>query len=187
MPTDIDREFILFMTVMNEAKTHYFDDNIAMYTSGHEDYLQKTLLKNDTAFQESNLMHSVNGYIFDNVRGIDMIEGETVRWYLMALGTEIDLHTLHWHALTTVFQGSRTDIIELLPGTQVTVDSVIDSPGTWFVHCHVNDHITAGMIASYHVNSTLILDSKATLKEIEYGILIMSIVIIQFFWCKIGL
>ena len=26
-----------------------------------------------------------------------------------------------------------------------------DDPGTWLFHCHVNDHIIAGMLARYGV------------------------------------
>jgi hephaestin len=28
---------------------------------------------------------------------------------------------------------------------------VPDDPGIWLFHCHVNDHITAGMITRYQV------------------------------------
>ena len=30
-------------------------------------------------------------------------------------------------------------------------DMVADNPGTWMYHCHVNDHIAAGMMAIYTV------------------------------------
>ena len=28
---------------------------------------------------------------------ISMKRGERVRWYVMGMGTEVDLHTPHWH------------------------------------------------------------------------------------------
>lgn len=31
-------------------------------------------------------------------------------------------------------------------------DMVPDDPGSWLFHCHVNDHITAGMLAQFAVN-----------------------------------
>jgi hephaestin len=31
------------------------------------------------------------------------------------------------------------------------VDMVPDNPGTWLYHCHVNDHITAGMLARFRI------------------------------------
>jgi FtsP/CotA-like multicopper oxidase with cupredoxin domain len=32
------------------------------------------------------------------------------------------------------------------------LDMVPDAAGTWLYHCHVNDHILAGMMALYKVN-----------------------------------
>ncbi len=44
------------------------------------------------------------------------------------------------------------DGADLLPnGTMPTLDMVPDDQGTWLYHCHVNDHILAGMIALYKV------------------------------------
>jgi manganese oxidase len=34
---------------------------------------------------------------------------------------------------------------------QITADMVPDAVGTWMFHCHVNDHIIAGMTALYRV------------------------------------
>jgi hephaestin len=32
------------------------------------------------------------------------------------------------------------------------LNMVPDAPGLWLMHCHVNDHISAGMISEYQVN-----------------------------------
>jgi FtsP/CotA-like multicopper oxidase with cupredoxin domain len=45
----------------------------------------------------------------------------------------------------------RTDLIELLPGSMRVLDMRPDNPGIWLYHCHVNDHITAGMLARFQV------------------------------------
>ena len=94
---------------------------------------------------EGGLMHAMNGYIFGNLQGLEAVEGERVRWHLVALGSEVDLHTAHWHGETVLDHGRRTDVVELLPASMVSVDMVADNPGTWLYHCHVGDHITAGM------------------------------------------
>ncbi|MDT4977390.1 MAG: hypothetical protein QOG98_3148, partial [Pseudonocardiales bacterium] len=107
----------------------------------------------DEGFHESNQMHSINGYVFGNqpLSSVTMKVGEHVRWYLMGMGTEVDLHTPHWHANTVTANGMRTDVVSLLPATMITADMVPDDPGIWLFHCHVNDHITAGMITRYQV------------------------------------
>merc|ERR1712083_463354 len=43
------------------------------------------------------------------------------------------------------------DVVQLLPAYSATVDMYVDTPGTWFYHCHVNDHVEAGMVATYTV------------------------------------
>lgn len=61
------------------------------------------------------------------------------------VGDQVDLHTPHWHGLTFAHHGASTDEVLLLPGGVATVETVVDSPGTWLLHCHVNDHIVRAM------------------------------------------
>jgi FtsP/CotA-like multicopper oxidase with cupredoxin domain len=94
-------------------------------------------------------MHGINGYVFGNQPGLELRAGQRVRWYLMGMGSEVDLHTPQWHGNTVVVAGMRTDVANLLPATM----QVADAPGTWLFHCHVNDHILAGMQARYQVTA----------------------------------
>ena len=105
----------------------------------------------DEGFVESNLMHSINGYVYGNGPRIVLRRGERVRWYTMGMGTEVDLHTPHWHGNSVTEMGHRTDVVSLLPASMAMVDMVPDNPGTWLFHCHVNDHIRAGMSTLYVV------------------------------------
>ena len=57
-----------------------------------------------------------------------------------------------WHDGNVVLlDGKRTDVIELMQAQMVTVDMVPDDPGTWMFHCHIDDHMDAGMAALYKV------------------------------------
>jgi FtsP/CotA-like multicopper oxidase with cupredoxin domain len=142
-PKDIDREFVNLYTVMDENVSWFLQDNI--------DRTIKTEPEDEEAFEEGNLMHAINGYLFANLPGLTMQEGEKVRWHLVALGTEVDLHTPHWHGHTGLVEGRRTDVVELLPASMKSLDMIVNNPGTWMYHCHVNDHIAAGMTALYTV------------------------------------
>src|SRR5581483_1493689 len=95
--------------------------------------------------------HSINGYVFGNLPGLIAKNGDHVRWYLMGMGNEKDLHTPHWHAKTVLSHNRHTDVIELLPASMVTADMVADNPGTWLFHCQVADHMEAGMMATYTI------------------------------------
>ena len=52
-----------------------------------------------------------------------MKAGERVRWHVLGMGNEVDLHSPHWHGKTVriggLANGRRTDTIELLPGSMV--------------------------------------------------------------------
>lgn len=65
----------------------------------------------------------------------------------------MDVHVAHFHGLVgTTNAGFRTDSIQLLPGTTSAVDIIPDNVGTWLFHCHVNDHLSAGMMALFNVD-----------------------------------
>ncbi len=103
--------------------------------------------------EEGGLMHSMNGYIFGNLKGIEATQGDRVRWHLIGMGSEVDLHTAHWHGETVLNGGRRTDVINLMPATMTSVTMEVSNPGTWLYHCHVSDHITAGMITRWQIQA----------------------------------
>jgi manganese oxidase len=147
----VDREFVTLFKVYDENTSFHFRENLqsAKLTSEMIDEVMQ-----DEGFDpEPNLKHSINGYLFGNMplQDITMRKGEHVRWYLMSMGTEIDLHTPHWHGNTVLEEGMRTDVIDLLPAQMLIADMVPDNVGTWLFHCHVNDHLLAGMVGRYRV------------------------------------
>jgi FtsP/CotA-like multicopper oxidase with cupredoxin domain len=145
-PSDIDREFVTMFTVFDENASPYLDANIQRYAR-----VPQSVKPEDEEFQESNLMHSINGFVYGNLSGLEMSVGERVRWYMLGMGTEVDLHTPHWHGNTGTWAGMRSDMIELLPASMKVFDMTPDADGTWLFHCHVNDHIEAGMQALFTV------------------------------------
>jgi hypothetical protein len=144
-PRDVDRELFVLFSVMNENASPFLEDNVLRYAKPPDPG------PDDEEFEESNLMHSINGYVFDNQPLITVRRGERVRWYVMSMGTEVDLHTPHWHGNTVTVNGMRMDTVSLLPASMIVADMVPDNPGIWLFHCHVNDHIRAGMLTRYRV------------------------------------
>ncbi len=144
-PNDVDRELVVNFSVIDENSSLYLPDNLSA--------LATPPAADDEGFVESNKMHSINGYSFGNLPGLTMHKSERVRWYVMAMGTEVDLHTPHWHGNTVVSAGMRTDVVSLLPAMMLTADMQPDNVGTWLFHCHINDHISAGMLSLYTVTS----------------------------------
>jgi FtsP/CotA-like multicopper oxidase with cupredoxin domain len=121
-PNDVDREFVTAFFIFDED-----------------------------GGKERGLMHSINGRIFGNLGGLMAKNGVKVRWYLLGMGNEVDQHTPHWHGKTVSYRQRHTDVVELLPASMATADMNADNPGTWMYHCHVADHIEAGMLTTYTI------------------------------------
>jgi FtsP/CotA-like multicopper oxidase with cupredoxin domain len=145
-PRDVDREFITLWKIFDEGKSWYLAEDVRKRIGGNLETLQK-----DPEFKEGNKKHAVNGLIFGNLPLMTMRQGERVRWYLVGLGNEPDLHTPHWHGHTVLHEGRRKDVVSLLPAEHVQVDMIPDNPGIWMLHCHVDDHLDGGMSARYQV------------------------------------
>jgi FtsP/CotA-like multicopper oxidase with cupredoxin domain len=128
-PDDVDKEFVTMFMIFDESKPGMTDKQ-----------------------KEPHLKHAINGYIFANLPGLDMNKGDRVRWHLIGMGNEIDLHTPHWHATLVKLNGTYTDVAELLPASMKSADMLADNPGEWMYHCHVADHIIAGMTSMYRVH-----------------------------------
>ncbi|MBA3843021.1 MAG: multicopper oxidase domain-containing protein [Actinobacteria bacterium] len=148
-PKDVDQQVFVLVSVMNENLSPFLRQNASTFV------LRAAGSKPDDPedFEESNLMHSINGYVFGNQPMITLRKGQRVRWYVMSMGTEVDLHTPHWHGNDVLVGGMRMDVVSLLPASMVVADMVPDNKGTWLFHCHVNDHIKAGMLTRYQVTT----------------------------------
>lgn len=145
-PKGVDREFVTLFMIFDEKLSPYLDANIERFSGA-----PKTVRKENDAFKESNKKHTINGLLYGNLNGLTMHRGEHVRWYLIGLGNENDIHTAHWHGNTALRRGSRTDTVELFPATTEVVDLRPDNVGTWLFHCHVTDHMAGGMMTRYQV------------------------------------
>jgi manganese oxidase len=148
-PNDVDREMAaLFMIYDESGFNAEAQEQLAASADGERwIYFQK--------LREAGQRHAINGYIYGNLPGLEMNQGERVRWYLFSLGSENDLHTAHWHGLRVLDEGRRrTDVVELLPGSMRVADMVADNPGEWLFHCHVEEHMANGMCARVNVYST---------------------------------
>jgi FtsP/CotA-like multicopper oxidase with cupredoxin domain len=145
-PKGIDREFITLFNIFDENDSKYLSLNYSQFTDG-------ILSTKDELFVESNLMHTMNGLLWGNNTGYEMRVGEKVRWHVIGMGTEVDIHTPHWHGITLLHNGKRMDVTDIFPATSKTLDLYPDNPGIWMFHCHVNDHIQAGMIALFTINN----------------------------------
>jgi FtsP/CotA-like multicopper oxidase with cupredoxin domain len=159
-PKDVDREFVCLFMLFDENQSWYLDYNIQTYTSDPKGVNKGEFIPVDadgnlapagTGFSVANGKFAINGYIYGTGPTMTMKKGERVRWYLVGLGEGFSIHTPHWHGNVVLQDGKRTDVVSLMQAQMVTVDMVPDDPGTWMFHCHLDDHMEAGMMAFYKV------------------------------------
>jgi manganese oxidase len=159
-PKDVDREFVCLFMLFDENVSWYIDDNIKTFTSDPKGVNKLEFAPVDdqgnfsglgSGFTTANFKAAINGYIYGTGPMMTMKKGERVRWYLMALSEQFSMHTPHWHGNVVVYDGKRTDVVPLLQAQMETVDMVPDNPGIWMFHCHIDDHMEAGMATLYKV------------------------------------
>lgn len=156
-PKDVDQEIVTMFNIIDENASWYLDLNLNL-TFGN----WTSDIKMNPIFIEGNLKHAVNGYIYANLPIVSLFLNSRVRWHMLALGNERDLHGVHIHGQTFLYDGHRMDVMELIPATMRTVDLAPRSSGFWAIHCHTDHHIMAGMTALFEIkNETLPIEVTA--------------------------
>lgn len=159
-PKDVEREFVCLFLLWDENVSWYIDHNIQTFTTDPKKVKKLEFAPVDdqgnfsglgSGFTVANAKFAINGYIYGTGPMMTMKKGERVRWYLVALGEQFSVHTPHWHGNVVLHDGKRTDVVPLMQAQMETVDMVPDNPGIWMFHCHIDDHMDAGMATLYKV------------------------------------
>ncbi|XP_035508690.1 ceruloplasmin isoform X1 [Morone saxatilis] len=141
-----DYMYALLFMVSDENFSWYLDDNIRTYITNPAQGL-----KENEDFIESNKMHGINGFLYGNLPGLSMCQGNKIHWHMIGLGNEVDMHSVHFHGQILTIQNHHTDTVSLFPAVSTTAEMVADNPGHWLLTCTVNDHLMAGMQAIFEI------------------------------------
>jgi FtsP/CotA-like multicopper oxidase with cupredoxin domain len=102
-------------------------------------------------FAPSGDFQTINGHAFvGNTPVFHARVGQTVQWDVMAIGSEH--HTFHVHGHRWLEHGVARDTHTVGPAESFRFRWREDAPGTWFYHCHVEQHMERGMIGVYRVS-----------------------------------
>ncbi|KAL6240243.1 hypothetical protein RBB50_012860 [Rhinocladiella similis] len=145
--SNLIEEVLTLFLIVDENQSYYIDENTLNRTSISEGQLQVNRM--DAGFRESNLKHSINGFMFGNLMGINLTAGTQAAWHVEALGNVVNAHTPHWHGNTLMWAQQRIDIISVLPAQTRSLVMTVDNPGSWIHHCQVLNHRDMGMISMY--------------------------------------
>jgi len=162
-PKDIDREFFALFMIIDENQSQYIAANMQENIQDPEKFERlKDFAPLDpdgnpdlplgTGYVISNLKSTINGYLYSNGPLMSMHRGDHVRWYVMTMGMGFNFHTPHWHGNVIKYRGEYMDVMPTIgPAQALTADMTPDRAGTWMFHCHVDDHMKAGMQTLYEV------------------------------------
>uniref|UniRef100_A0A7S3BEQ4 Plastocyanin-like domain-containing protein n=1 Tax=Haptolina ericina TaxID=156174 RepID=A0A7S3BEQ4_9EUKA len=149
-PKDVNREFVLFMGILDLNKSPYLDLNIAQFASSPE-----SVDKKDPDFKESNRMHSINGRIYCNLEGLSTLYSRSARWYVFSLGADDAMASPRWSGHAALVHGARVAAPLLQPGMGVVADIDHSNKGVWLLADQTQAHVRAGAAAIFVVKEKI--------------------------------
>uniref|UniRef100_A0A452RR96 Plastocyanin-like domain-containing protein n=1 Tax=Ursus americanus TaxID=9643 RepID=A0A452RR96_URSAM len=132
---NIDRSYVLMFFITDENKSWYIDDNINTYTESGK------VNASDSDFQESNLMPSINGYMYGNLPNLTMCAEDRVKWYFVGMGGVLDTHPIYLHGQTLISRNHRKDTITVFPASLEDAFMVAKGPGEWQLGCQIHGRV----------------------------------------------
>uniref|UniRef100_A0A8C2ID63 Coagulation factor V n=1 Tax=Cyprinus carpio TaxID=7962 RepID=A0A8C2ID63_CYPCA len=112
----VDKEQHVMFTVFDENKSWYHDENINTYCSD-----PKRVQRDDPEFYKSNVMHTINGYVYESGQELGFCNGETVAWYVSSVGEQDYIQTATFYGHTFELKNREEDILSLFPMTGETI------------------------------------------------------------------
>ncbi|KAK1163276.1 hypothetical protein AOXY_G16708 [Acipenser oxyrinchus oxyrinchus] len=143
------QEFSLLFMVFDETKSWYMEENINRFCKP-----PCQVNRNDLLFKRSNKFNAINGYVAETLPGLVMAQHHLVRWHLLNLGSEGEVHTVHFHGQSFTVrtdQEHRMGVYSLYPGTFGTVEMRPGKVGSWLVDCMIGEYQLSGMRAQFLV------------------------------------
>ena len=101
-------------------------------------------------FEKQLNFNTIDGLAFiNNTPTFRAKVGDVVQWDVLALGD--DIHSFHVHGHRWMTADGPRDVQTVSPGQSFAIRWKEDKVGTWLYHCHVQEHMTNGMIGLYVV------------------------------------
>ncbi|XP_073920289.1 coagulation factor VIII isoform X2 [Castor canadensis] len=145
------QEFALFFTIFDETKSWYFSENIERNCRA-----PCNIQMEDPTFKENYRFHAINGYVMDTLPGLVMAQDQRIRWYLLSMGSNENIHSVHFsgHVFTVRKKEEyKMAVYNLYPGVFETMEMLPSKAGIWRVECLIGEHLHAGMSSLFLVYS----------------------------------
>uniref|UniRef100_A0AAY4CL10 F5/8 type C domain-containing protein n=1 Tax=Denticeps clupeoides TaxID=299321 RepID=A0AAY4CL10_9TELE len=138
-----DKEKHLIFAIFDENKSWYIDENIQKYSQD-----PNKVNKTDPDFYNSNMMYSVNGLMFSNLK-FEACTGEVIFWHLATVGAESRFLSVYFTGNPFERDKVYDTVLTLFPMTGETVATEMETIGEVLI----NDFKSRGMSVRYSVYS----------------------------------
>uniref|UniRef100_A0A8B9H8Z8 ferroxidase n=1 Tax=Astyanax mexicanus TaxID=7994 RepID=A0A8B9H8Z8_ASTMX len=123
-----DKEQHAMFAVFDENKSWYLDENINTYCD------PKKIKKDDPEFYKSNVMHTINGYVYESGQVLGFCNGEIVTWHVSSVGEQDGIQTATFYGHTFELNNREEDILSLFPMTGETISMNMANDGDTFIY-----------------------------------------------------
>ncbi|XP_031980102.1 coagulation factor VIII [Corvus moneduloides] len=141
-----DNMKLVLFSVFDENHSWYLEENIRRFCSdaAHVDI-------QDPQFYASNVMHTINGFVFDNLQ-TKLCLNDVVYWYVLSVGAQTDFLSVFFSGNTFKRNMVFEDVLTLFPFSGETVIMSLEKPGVWMLGCLNPDFRDRGMHAKFTVS-----------------------------------
>ncbi|XP_017674703.1 PREDICTED: coagulation factor VIII isoform X1 [Lepidothrix coronata] len=141
-----DNTRLVLFSVFDENQSWYLEENIKRFCSdpAHVD-------TQDPQFYASNVMHTINGFVFDNLQP-KLCLHDVVYWYVLSVGAQTDFLSIFFSGNTFKRNMVFEDMLTLFPFSGETVFMSLEKPGVWTLGCLNPDFRDRGMHAKFTVS-----------------------------------
>uniref|UniRef100_G3VBW3 F5/8 type C domain-containing protein n=1 Tax=Sarcophilus harrisii TaxID=9305 RepID=G3VBW3_SARHA len=136
-----DKRNVLLFSIFDENHSWYLAENMQRFSSD-----AAGVQPQDPEFYASNVMHSINGYIFNSLH-LSVCLHEVAYWHILSVGAQTDFLSVFFSGYTFKHKMVFEDTLTLFPFSGDTVYMIMDNPGTWMLGCHNPEFRKRGMTA----------------------------------------
>uniref|UniRef100_A0AAV2K284 ferroxidase n=1 Tax=Knipowitschia caucasica TaxID=637954 RepID=A0AAV2K284_KNICA len=128
-----DKEQHAVFAVFDENKSWYLDDNI------NNNCDKSRVNKVDPDFYKSNVMHTINGYMFESGPVLGFCNGEVATWHVSSVGAQDFIQTATFYGHPFELNERTEDLLSLYPMTGESITMNMDNKGVWLL-ASLNTH-----------------------------------------------
>nr|XP_055033767.1 coagulation factor VIII [Misgurnus anguillicaudatus] len=137
----------LLFAVFDENKSWFFEENLK---KNSED--PQKINRIDPNFYNSNVMHTVNGFMFNHLQ-LSLCIGDVILWHVASIGIQNDFLSIYFTGNTFERDKTYGTVLTLFPMTGDTVTTEVEMLGEWEVSAFDPSLKDRGMSVRYSVTN----------------------------------